>query len=141
LTAIEAKRSRDVDGRALGRRIARARHEAGWMTQKTLAELLCVCKRSVQAYESGATIPYRHLDRLAKIFERPASWFLYGEEPAEGEAAAADREEEIIKRLDAQTEVLKALTVQTRAARRTLETLSSRFALDDPASAERTPRA
>src|SRR5919198_2114497 len=138
LAAVEAEHPPEVDGRAVGRRIARARYEAGWMTQKTLAELLCVCKRSVQAYEAGTTIPYRHLHRLADIFERPASWFLYGEEPAEGEAAAADREEEIIKRLDAQTKFLKALTVQTRAARRTLETLSPRFALDDPASAERT---
>ena len=140
MTVIEPIRSPDVDGGALGRRIARARHEAGWMTQKTLAELLCVCKRSVQAYESGATIPYRHLHRLAEIFERPASWFLYGDEPAEDSAPAVDRDEEIIKRLEAQTEVLKALTIQTRAVRRRLESLSPRFAPDEPPSGETTPR-
>jgi hypothetical protein len=98
------------------------------MTQKTLAELLCVCKRSVQAYEAGTTIPYRHLHRLADIFERPASWFLYGEEPAGDGPAGAERDEEIIKRLDAQTRVLRALTTQIREVRTVLAALDARFA-------------
>jgi transcriptional regulator with XRE-family HTH domain len=111
------------------------------MTQKTLAELLCVCKRSVQAYEAGATIPYRHLHRLADIFERPASWFLYGDGPAEDGSAVVDRDNEIIRRLDAQTRVLKALTTQIHEVRNTLAALDARFASrDGPSRAGITPR-
>jgi transcriptional regulator with XRE-family HTH domain len=131
LAAPESIGSAEVDAREVGLRIARARHGAGWMTQKTLAELLCVCKRSVQAYEAGTTIPYRHLHRLADIFERPASWFLYGEEPADDSATAAERDEEIIKRLDAQTRVLKALTTQIGEVRSVLAALDARFANAD----------
>ena len=98
------------------------------MTQKTLAELLCVCKRSVQAYEAGRTIPYRHLHRLGQIFERPSSWFLYGDEPGEDRSPGGDRDDEIVKRLEAQTRVLKALAVQIREVRKSLNALSSRFA-------------
>jgi transcriptional regulator with XRE-family HTH domain len=96
------------------------------MTQKTLAELLCVCKRSVQAYESGTTIPYRHLHRLAQIFERPSSWFLYGDEVTGTGAQAGDHDEEIVKQLDAQTRLLKALAVEVREVRDTLSALDSR---------------
>lgn len=131
MAAPEVIRSPDIDGRDVGRRIAQARYEAGWMTQKTLAELLCVCKRSVQAYEAGRTIPYRHLHRLGEIFERPTSWFLYGDQPADDDSSAVDRDDEIVMRLDAQTSVLKALTVQMREVRKTLNTLSSRFAEQD----------
>jgi transcriptional regulator with XRE-family HTH domain len=97
LAAVEAEHPPEVDGRAVGRRIARARYEAGWMTQKTLAELLCVCKRSVQAYEAGRTIPYRHLQRLGQIFERPSSWFLYGDGPTDDGASVADRDDELVR--------------------------------------------
>jgi transcriptional regulator with XRE-family HTH domain len=132
LAAVEAGHPPEVDGRAVGRRIARARYEAGWMTQKTLAELLCVCKRSVQAYEAGRTIPYRHLERLGQIFERPSLWFLYGDRPTNDGASVADRDDEIVQRLEAQTHVLKALAVQVREVRSTLDALGSRFAeLDD----------
>jgi hypothetical protein len=104
------------------------------MTQKTLAELLCVCLRSVQAYEAGRTIPYRHLHRLAEIFEKPSSWFLDGERATEEDASQVDHEAQIVKRLEDQTRVLKALAVQIRAMRRTLNALSSRFEeLDDRA--------
>jgi transcriptional regulator with XRE-family HTH domain len=120
LAEVEPIRSPDVDARHVGRRIAQARHEAGWMTQKTLAELLCVCKRSVQAYESGTTIPYRHLHRLAQIFERPSSWFLYGGQPTETTSPGGDPDDEIVKQLDAQTRVLKALSVQVREMRNML---------------------
>ena len=98
------------------------------MTQKTLAELLCVCKRSVQAYEAGRTIPYRHLQRLGQIFERPSSWFLYGDGPTDDGASVADRDDELVRRLEAQTHVLKALAVQVREVRNTLDALGARFA-------------
>jgi DNA-binding XRE family transcriptional regulator len=130
LAALEPIPSSDINGRDVGRRISQARYEAGWMTQKTLAELLCVCKRSVQAYEAGRTIPYRHLHRLGQIFERPSSWFLYGDQPGDDGSSAVDGDDEIVRRLGAQTSVLEALTVEMREMRRTLNALNSRFAKD-----------
>jgi transcriptional regulator with XRE-family HTH domain len=128
--ALEPIRSSDIDGRDVGRRIAQARYQAGWMTQKTLAELLCVCKRSVQAYEAGRTIPYRHLHRLGQIFERPSSWFLYGDQPEDDRSSAVDSDDGIVKRLEAQTNILRALTVEMREMRKTLNALTSCFAED-----------
>ena len=87
------------------------------MTQKTLAELLCVCKRSVQSYEAGKTVPYRHLHRLAEIFERPASWFLYGAPEEADSVDARDRDAEFLSRLDAQTRALTMLAAEVRAIR------------------------
>ena len=97
------------------------------MTQETLAELLCVCKRSVQSYEAGTTIPYRHLQRLAEIFERSPSWFLYGDQSTNQTSSLGDLDGEVVKRLEAQTRALKALAVQMREVRSTLNALSSRF--------------
>lgn len=64
----------------IGERIARARKEADGMTQETLADLLNVSVRSVQDYESGATIPYKYFSRLESVFNRPLGWFLHGEQ-------------------------------------------------------------
>jgi transcriptional regulator with XRE-family HTH domain len=127
LAEVQPIRSPEIDARDVGQRIARARYEAGWMTQKTLAELLCVCKRSVQAYEAGRTIPYRHLHRLGQIFERPSSWFLYGDPPGEGSSLGGDGDDAIVERLEAQTRVLKAVAVQMREVRKMLAALDSRF--------------
>jgi DNA-binding XRE family transcriptional regulator len=60
---------------AIGRRIARAR-AAARLTQQDLAERLGVTRRSVQGYEAGKVAPYRHLDRLADVLNRPKAWFL-----------------------------------------------------------------
>jgi PAS domain S-box-containing protein len=63
-----------------GARLAQARKQAG-LTQKGLAEQLGVTRRSVQGYEAGTVVPYRHLDRLGRILDRTPSWFL-GDERA-----------------------------------------------------------
>jgi predicted transcriptional regulator len=113
-----------VDTRAVGRRIAQARHESGRMSQQTLAELLCVCRRSVQSYEAGKRVPYRHLHRLEEIFERPPSWFLYGE----GEETApreAEPDTELTDRLELQTRALAALAGEVKAMRAALEAVAS----------------
>ena len=127
MAEVESIRAPEVDARDVGRRIAQARYEAGWMTQQTLAELLCVCKRSVQAYEAGTTIPYRHLQRLAEIFERSPSWFLYGDQGTGESSSSEELDGEIVKRLEAQTRALKALAVEIREVRSTLNALGSRF--------------
>ena len=71
------------DSRAIGSRIAQARREAGGMLQEELAELLDVSKRSVQDYEAGVRIPWKHFQQLEVIFKRSLEWFLHGDEAAE----------------------------------------------------------
>lgn len=90
--------------REIGERIAQARKERG-LTQEELAEMAPFSKRSLQDYEGGMTIPYRHLRDLSRLLKRPEEWFLYGED-----AASATTEErlghieqrlaEILDRLD-----------------------------------------
>ena len=58
------------------------------MTQEQLADLLNVSKRSVQDYEAGETIPWKHFSRLEQVFGRDLGWFLHGE--AESDAGATD---------------------------------------------------
>lgn len=76
-------------GRAIGRRIARARVEAG-LTQKELSADLEITTRSLQGYESGAVVPYRHFERLGEVLRRDAGWFL-GEGDAADEVLAEHR--------------------------------------------------
>lgn len=68
-------------GAEIGARIAQARREADGMTQEQLAELLNVSTRSVQDYEAGVTMPWRHFKLLETAFKRPMGWFLYGDQP------------------------------------------------------------
>lgn len=71
--------------REIGERVARARRESGGMTQEQLAELLNVSKRSVQDYEAGVTVPWKHMQTLSQTFKRSIEWFLHGEESGDGE--------------------------------------------------------
>src|SRR4029077_19636448 len=59
-------------------RIKQARLEAG-MTQEQVGEVATFSKRSLQDYESGNTIPYKHLREIASLFKREVPWFLHGE--------------------------------------------------------------
>jgi transcriptional regulator with XRE-family HTH domain len=67
------------EAREIGARIRQARLERG-LTQEELAALTSFSKRSLQDYESGETIPYRHIGELSRILGRPQEWFLYGDE-------------------------------------------------------------
>ncbi len=73
----------------IGQRIALARKEAGGMTQEQLAELLNVSTRSVQDYEAGETVPWKHFQLLEEIFRKPLGWFLHGEEATQPAAEDA----------------------------------------------------
>jgi transcriptional regulator with XRE-family HTH domain len=53
----------DDERRAIGTRIANARRQAG-LTQRELAARLGVTPRSIQNYEAGIAIPYKHLRRI-----------------------------------------------------------------------------
>lgn len=79
---------RQFAGAEIGARIQEARKVAG-LTQEQLADLLGLSKRSLQDYESGTTIPFKHLFAIGKVTQRPPDWFLHGDEDRPGE----DREE------------------------------------------------
>jgi transcriptional regulator with XRE-family HTH domain len=72
--------STEPDPKAVGRRIALARKEAGGMTQRDLADRLQISKRSVAAYEAGAVLPLRHLGKIETAVSKPKAWLLYGDE-------------------------------------------------------------
>lgn len=82
-----------LEAKAIGARLAQARREAG-MTQVQVSEVSTVSERSLQDYEAGVTIPYRHFRELAGVYDRPVEWFLHGDRPPDeqvllGEVAAS----------------------------------------------------
>src|SRR4051812_3110916 len=96
----------------IGARIEQARKERG-LTQEQLADLVTgFSKRSLQDYEAGKTIPYKHLAELSRLLNRPQEWFLYGDD--EEEPASDDRLREIVK--DELREVLEILVRLERRA-------------------------
>lgn len=83
---------REFAAREIGQRIAQARKEAGGLTQAELAEALNVSQRSLQDYEAGKTIPWKHFQLLARIFDRPVEWFIHGQA-----GAGASDEDELVR--------------------------------------------
>lgn len=68
-----------LEARAIGARIALARNEAG-LTQDELSDLAQGFKRrSLQDYETGVTIPFKHLREISALLDRPVEWFLHGD--------------------------------------------------------------
>ena len=61
----------------IGDRIALARKEIG-LTQEELADLVGVSTRSLQGYESGDVVPYRHMGKIAEITQKEVTWLLHG---------------------------------------------------------------
>lgn len=66
------------EGKAIGARIAQARHEAG-LTQEQVADIASFSKRSLQDYEAGVTIPWANMREISALFHKPVEWFLHGE--------------------------------------------------------------
>jgi len=93
----------------IGARIKQARLEAG-LTQEELAGLGKFSSRSVQGWESGARIPFKHIAELGMLLRKTSEWFLYGDEP---DSTTETRYEELLKRLGQveaqQQELLEAL--------------------------------
>jgi PAS domain S-box-containing protein len=78
LDVLAASSTPGTVGAQIGARLAQARKQAG-ITQKALAESLGVTRRSIQGYEAGTVVPYKHLDRLAELLGRTHTWFLSGD--------------------------------------------------------------
>ncbi len=85
-----------LEAKEIGARIALARNEAG-LTQDEVGELATFSKRSLQNYEAGNTIPYRHMREIAGLLMRPVPWFLHGD--LEADPATTDRLERIESQL------------------------------------------
>ncbi len=102
----------------IGQRIAQARKEAGGITQEDLADALDVSKRSLQDYEAGVTIPWKHFTKLTAITGRQLEWFLHGDEPAAAVVTPTQPAEEppalreAVARFDAATVTLTSLVGQ-----------------------------
>ena len=84
--------------REIGARIAQARKERG-LSQEELADLVAgFSKRSLQDYEAGVTIPYKHLNELGRLLKKPEEWFLYGDDEQEDAGGPSDeRLREIVR--------------------------------------------
>jgi len=97
------------EAQEIGARIKQARLERG-LGQGELAAMASFSKRSLQDYEYGETIPYKHFQELSRLLAKPPEWFLYGDEaiaiPGEDRLREIVREEiaaalaPIIERLD-----------------------------------------
>jgi transcriptional regulator with XRE-family HTH domain len=88
--SADRRNVRQGDGGAIGGRIARARKESG-LTQEELAGRMGVSARSIQGYEAGKVVPYRHLNQLAKITNRELGWILAGDPPPDLNAQVVER--------------------------------------------------
>jgi len=82
----------DVEADGLtGIRLAAARKDAR-LTQRALATTLGVTLRTVQNYESGKIVPYRHLADLSALLGRPIGWLLTGQtQPLADDLLSASR--------------------------------------------------
>lgn len=79
-----------LEARAIGTRIKQARLEAG-MTQEDVADVATFSRRSLQDYENGVTIPWKHLREISALLDRPVEWLLHGDPeatPGSGESTA-----------------------------------------------------
>lgn len=94
----------------VGQRIAQARNEAG-LTQEQLAEMASFSKRSLQDYETGVTIPYKHMREISRLLSREVEWFLHGSAPVPDDRLEA-LEERVTGRLEDLTAAVEALTAR-----------------------------
>lgn len=90
----------------IGARIRQARKERG-LSQQQLAEMAPFSIRSLQYYEAGDTIPYKHLRDIARLLNRPEEWFLYGEK------ALAEDDPSVMSALSRIEQVLEELVARS----------------------------
>jgi transcriptional regulator with XRE-family HTH domain len=104
---------------AVGTRIATARKHADGMTQEQLADLIGVATRTLQTYEQGDRIPWKHLRDISTVLNCPLEWLLRGEpEATEAEPGLTGRHlEDIEEKLDRLTTVVEHLAESLAAAR------------------------
>ena len=107
--------------RRIGARIARARRENG-LTQADLAEQLGITTRSVQNYEAGVIVPWRHLRRIEVVTHRRSGWLLQDRDTPDNPVSA----ETVHELLDAMREHQVLLTEQLRLLQKNMAELAQR---------------
>jgi transcriptional regulator with XRE-family HTH domain len=116
----------DDERRAIGGRIAIARRAAG-LTQRELARRLGVTPRSIQNYESGAIVPYKHLRRIEVLAHKRIGWILAGDDGDDDMAQTLGRLENALDRHHALLqEHIETIRRQTELLRRQREAASRR---------------
>jgi len=124
-----------LQAKEIGARIALARNEHG-MTQEELTELASFSKRALQNWEAGASVPYRHMQEISGLLNRPTEWFLHGERQTD-----ADSETPVELRLAELAAAVEAMSRQledgSRLVAHRLEQLERRL---QETSASATPR-
>ena len=95
---VDRQAQRDV-----GARVAEARRHAG-LTQRELAGMLDVTVRTVQNYEAGVAVPYKHLRTIESLGHVRPGWILDGGENDDLRTtisalqATMDRHQELMQR-------------------------------------------
>lgn len=71
--------AREIGGRIKQKRVARG------MTQEELASMASFSARSLQDYENGVTIPYRHFQEIGRLLDATPEFLMYGrdDQPAD----------------------------------------------------------
>lgn len=87
------------EAQSIGARLAQARREAG-LTQEQVGDVATFSKRSLQDYEAGVTIPYKHLRELGSIYKREVAWFLHGDPDELSEDRLLGIEAQLVEALD-----------------------------------------
>jgi transcriptional regulator with XRE-family HTH domain len=105
----------------VGARIGQARRESG-LTQRELAARLGISTRSVQGYEAGAIVPWRHLRRIELITHKRSGWLLGGDDGQPGGDGTLTRET-VVQLLDALDRQHVVLGEQLRLLRENTEAL------------------
>jgi transcriptional regulator with XRE-family HTH domain len=98
----------DLEPTEIGARIRVAREVAG-LTQEELARAASFSKRSLQDYEAGAVVPFKHFRELGRLLERDTEWFLHGDATRLADEEIRQLQEEVQALRDQLDEVLALL--------------------------------
>ena len=116
---------------SVGKRIAQARRESG-MTQAELAAALQVTVRSIQNYESGVSVPYRHLRTIESLTHKRPGWTLDGDGDGALDSKIAALQETIEAHRTAMEEHLRLMREHTDKLREQRRASESRRSLRAP---------
>jgi len=109
---------KNFDAVEIGARIKQARLESG-LTQIDLAGMGMFSYRSLQGWETGERIPFRHFAELSQLLRKTSEWFLYGEDEYDPTGKDA-RYDDLLARMKLieyqQREILEALKLQPPAS-------------------------
>ena len=98
----------------IGERIAEARRLANGMTQEQLGDLVGVSTRSIQDYEAGVTIPWKHMLAIARVTKARVDWLVHGSEEADPDTQALL--EDVVARLQRIEAIVGQAGLLTRPA-------------------------